>query len=54
MIVGVFAAGARLVATASGRRVESRSSAAPAVLAVFCFLVVAAAIGYGIYFTIDK
>jgi hypothetical protein len=58
VIVGAVALGARLVATTTGRSAGGtahRPRKAPAlVVATICFLVAAAAVGYGVYFTIDK
>lgn len=61
LIVGAFAVGARLLAM-TARPAADRDGTAPASRgnpgawagAVVCFLIVAAAVGYGIYFTVDK
>jgi UDP-N-acetylmuramyl pentapeptide phosphotransferase/UDP-N-acetylglucosamine-1-phosphate transferase len=62
VIVAAFALGARLLAagrpdgadgaTASGS--AQGGAAARVALAVVCFAVAAAAVGFGVYFTIDK
>ncbi len=54
VIAGVFSVGARLVAVTADRRESRAGTAVPTAAAALCFLVVAVAIGYGIYFTIDK
>jgi hypothetical protein len=54
IIAAAFAWGARLVAVGTDARHEGRSAAGSFAIAVFCFLIAAAAVGYGVYFTIDK
>ncbi len=57
VVVGAFALGARLVA-AGGTDGEAGAVSATRVarytLAAVCFAVAAAAVAYGVYFTIDK
>ncbi len=52
VIVAAFAFGARQVA-AGGAREAGRNAMANYAIAGVCFLVAAAAVGYGVYFTID-
>jgi hypothetical protein len=54
VIVGAFAYGARLVAAGGAQHDSGRPAMLNYALAALCFLVVAAGIAYGIYFTIDK
>jgi len=59
VIVGAFAVGARLLALVTARSGTGGAQAGrgrPGAWAgaILCFLLVAAAVGYGIYFTVDK
>ena len=56
VIVGAVALGARLVATTVGHDDDTKqTSKLPAlIVATICFLIAAASVGYGVYFTIDK
>lgn len=54
IVVGAFAIGARVLATTTGDVPVHERRGASFALAILCFLIAAAAVGYGVYFTIDK
>jgi cation transporter-like permease len=54
VIAATFAFGARQVASATGARDAGRRPTANYAIAGLCFLIAAAAVAYGVYFTIDK
>jgi hypothetical protein len=54
VIAAAFAYGARLVAQGADGQHEGRSPTLTYLLAGLCFLLAAAAVGYGVYFVVDK
>ncbi len=54
LVVAAFALGARLVTTGREHASAGRSVAMAYATAGGCFLVAAAAVGFSVYFTIDK
>jgi hypothetical protein len=54
VIAAAFALGARLVAAGGAQREQGRSRVGLLAVALVCFLIAAAAVGYGVYYTIDQ